>query len=148
MSLNEEEIALLSKGPKFAVSAAIHSIDVQANFCLITNQLRWLYFMNERKTTDVADGDTFTMPKYPNGEHIKYEPPTPNQALETKLRNCFLKIQGILAKAKTYKSMENLTTEEKRALKVLKTKNFTYLPSDKGGDFVSLKPQNMTKLRH
>ena len=91
-SLSEEEITLLSKGPKFAVSSAIRSIDVQANFCLVANQLRWLYYMSEKKT-DTTDGNNFTMPKFPNREHI-YEPPAPNQALETKLRYCFVKIQA------------------------------------------------------
>ena len=38
-SLNEEELRLLSKGPKFALTSRINEIDITANFCALTNQL-------------------------------------------------------------------------------------------------------------
>ena len=84
---------------------------------------------------DNADGDQPIMAGYPNREYI-YEPPSIiDQALEIKLCQCFTKLQRIVTKARTHETMENLTHEEKRALKTLKSRNFIYLPSDKGCEF-------------
>jgi len=132
-SLDEDEICLLSKGPKFALSSAVNCLDVQANFCLVANQLRWLSYTQDKKT-DTTDDDRCTMPRYPSREYV-YEPPSRNQELETKLRDCFTKIQRIINKTKSHKPMENLTPSERHTLKALKAKEFTYLPSDKGGEF-------------
>ena len=106
-SLDEDEIALLSKGPKFAVSSAVNGLDVQANFCIVANQLRWAHYLHDR-ATDNTDAERPILPKYPNREYI-YEPPSRNHDLETKLHICFTKIQRIMERAKSHEPMENLS---------------------------------------
>ena len=121
-SLNKEELDLLSKGPKFALSTAIVETDVQANFCLLANQLRWKqFFAKKEKTTITEEVSKPKLPRYPNNDSI-YEPPSSNPDLEANLKLCFYKIQGIMSKAKKDKPMENLPKQEKSALKSLKSK--------------------------
>lgn len=133
-SLNREELELLSKGPKFALSTEIDEIDIKANFCVLANQLRWTQFHKEKKTDRVCDGGPALIPKYPLTENI-YEPPTTYNELELKLKLCFARIQELVLKIKKQKPVDNLTSEEKRTLKALKSKQLTYLPSDKGSEF-------------
>jgi len=133
-SLNREELELLSKGPKFALTSEIDEIDIKANFCVLANQLRWTQFQREKKTDNAFTGGHTLIPRYPLAENI-YEPPKSNNELEFKLKLCFARIQELVLKIKKQKPMENLTSEEKRTLKTLKSKQFTYLPSDKGSEF-------------
>ena len=135
-SLTEQELDLLSKGPKFALTSDINEMDIKANYCLLANQLLWQQYQTDKKSenANMAPPNGQTIPKYPLSDRI-YEPPSTNYTLEAKLKQCYAMIQALISRAKTQKPMKNLTNEEEHALKVLKSKPFTFLPSDKGSEF-------------
>ena len=131
-TLNEKELALLAKGPKFAISRPIDELGIKASFCNLAYQLRWQHHLNSNKRTEESPS-TQPIPKYPQAQYINC-PPCNNNDLESKLKYCYTKLKCLMTKEQRRKS-ENLTAAEKTIINELKHRQLVFLPSDKGSEF-------------
>ena len=131
--LNEEEINLLSKGPKFAIKEEVKETthyDIKASYCKLAYQIRWKSHIESQN-----QGISNQPPRFKENNHLNL-PPTNNVSLEEKLKRTFSKIQ--LTIQKLPKQSSNLTRKEKATIKELKKKDLTILPSDKGTEFCAI----------
>jgi hypothetical protein len=135
-SLEPNEIQLLSKGPKFALTASIDEVEIRADFCDLANQLQWNQYRTDNFTTtaEVRRDEGLKLPRFPTMDTI-YPPPFHNNELESKLKLCFAKINELIQGLKQQTPRNNLSKDEHKTLKTLKNKQLTYLPSDKGTEF-------------
>ena len=83
-SLDQSELQLLSKGPKFALSNGVRELDIKANFCQLAYQLRWQHYLNQQKLVNPRP-NVPPFPKYPHSGFI-CTPPANHQELEAELR--------------------------------------------------------------
>ena len=133
-SLNEDELELLSKGPKFTLSGSIDEIEMTANFCSLANRLQWQQFRSSKPQDETVPESRPPFPKFPNNEHV-YAPPRIDLELKSKLSHCFSQLKELVNELNTQSPKGNLSREEKLTLKTLGTKPLTFLPSDKGSEF-------------
>ena len=139
-TLDENELTLLSKGPKFVINRTINDDmkwEIRTNFCRLAYQLRW-----KAQFTRIKDNDEILM-KYPRSDFIS-QLPSLNSELETKLKICYARIKHILETNSNVHS--NLNKAEKSTLNTLKKKPFIFLPSDKGGEFCVVEKSHNDEL--
>ncbi len=129
--LTHAEKALLSKGPKFALSQPVNETtrrEVTISFCRLANELRWKEHWRRTNNAPREDG----IPKYPFKDEIIQPPKYPD--FERKLSRINENIQKSLNSVNRGKAT-NLLPSERRTLEQLKNKDLMCLPSDKGGEF-------------
>ena len=132
-TLDNEELDLLAKGPKFAITAKVNELEIRASFSQLAYQLRW-QAENARKDHANERRPLQTLFKYPQGNFI-CQPRCQDQELEAKLRTCYAKIMQITQQLSKQNVASNISCSERRTLKRLQEKDFCYLPSDKGSEF-------------
>jgi hypothetical protein len=110
-------------------------LEMKANVCRLAYHIRWTHCIQERRETNNTDTDVNVRNRltYPKSEFISY--PKTNPALEHKLKIVQNEINRLIDNIPNRKFGTNLTEYELNELKVLKSKDMTYLPSDKGGEF-------------
>ena len=137
-SLNVDELALLAKGPKFALAPPVNQntlIDFNVNFCRFAHQFRWKNYLENtgiRETNDRTE-----VLKYP--WHTRLKMPPIDMEIESKLKRLYYQVKDIILREPCRPKFSNLTEKEQQILDSLKSKPFTYLPSDKGGEFCVVK---------
>lgn len=138
--LTNDEISVLSHGPKFALSSAINEktkLDIESSFCRLAYQIRWRDAIDTfNKKYDIEQNSQTNSPfiNWPNRTYVN-QPPMDNQHLENKLNNIHAKFDKLVSELKPRPGAENLSQHNNHILKNLKEKPFIYLPSDKGGEF-------------
>ena len=140
-SLDADELALLAKGPKFALAPPVNQntiIDFNVQFCRFAHQFRWKHYLhNEGGEKNEENGNSVTLSKYPWDTRLKM--PVRDNEIEDKLKRLYFQVKDILLKEPCRPKFSNLTDEERNTLDRLKQKELTYLPSDKGGEFCVIK---------
>jgi hypothetical protein len=139
-SLNDEELQLLSKGPKFKMTTPLNQqtiMEVRTSFCRLAYQMRWRSRIPENINNNI--------PMYPASDYI-IEPPPADRELDRKLMNAYHKITRLLNIEQSKKIQPNLSIEERTTLRQLKAKPLVFLPSDKGGEFCVLQKELYTEL--
>jgi hypothetical protein len=126
--LNPDELQLLAKGPRFALSQRLHSqhqLSYSVAFQRLIYQLRWTS-SNSRST-----------PLFPTppGSSLFHAPPTSNERLELAIRQAAHNYYKILSKHSKLHYKPNVTSHESAIISSLKSKEIVCLPSDKGGEF-------------
>jgi hypothetical protein len=127
--LSQQEAELLSKGPKFIPSTVINGqsiLGLKVGFQKLINQIRW-----KMDDTVFRNGDTFL--KCPAFKEVMT--PQLRPEVEKVLGQVGAKFQTIIQRIKISKPPKNLSSQQLTALKSLKHKAVTILPSDKGGNF-------------
>jgi len=132
-TLEKDEISLLAKGPKFALTEKINELDIRSNFCQLAYQLRWRAIMSKENATN-ENATPETLQRYPQSTYIS-QPFCNNHELEAKLKTCYTKVMEITQQLTKRKPISNISASERRVLKRLQTKDYTFLPSDKGSEF-------------
>ena len=137
-SLCQEELNLLSKGPKFAIQEKITDYtrtDIQVQLCSLGYQLCW---REERGRKQWAQP---IFPKYPESQYVSV-PPEADPDVEMRIRRCQIEISQALDSARRTHG-NNLTGEEMTVIKNLKKKylSFSYQVT-KEANFVLYKPSN------
>ena len=150
-TLKSEEIDLLAKGPKFALTPKPNDIlktDIQASFCRTAYQLRWLSVNNARNNSN-HDNSNHSLPTLKSSTYI-HKPPINNADLENRLKMAYNDVKKLLNSKEFNNNKPNLTRNEQKTLKELKQKPLTYLPSDKGGEFCVIETDryNTAALQH
>ena len=132
-TLTDNEIQLLSKGPKFALSQPINDNtkrDATVNFCRLANELRWKE--HRRRTEASNSGTELGLPSYPYKDEISQAPRYAD--FERKLARVNEVLSNCL-NSNQRGNNSNLLPNERRTLAQLKQKDLACLPSDKGGEF-------------
>ena len=132
-TLDKDELTLLAKGPKFALTNRINEMEVRASFCQLAYQLRWRAQMASTEHQSDERHPT-CLPRYPQSSFIS-QPQCNNKELEGKLKGCYVKIMELVQQVKERKTHVNISPIEMAALKRLQRKDFIFLPSDKGSEF-------------
>lgn len=134
-SLNENELTLLSKGPKFALSSAVNEnskLDYCVSFCRLAHQIRWHNILSNTSNAETNE----QIEKYPWSTYLKMpDEDKIDYHLEEKLRRIYSKTRRIINDIPYKSNLSNLSEQEKKILNDLKSKPFIYLPSDKGSEF-------------
>ena len=131
-SLNNKEVNLLAKGPKFSLSPGINeqtTTAINIAFYRLANQIRWKQF-RELNPQNPQHTDFLT---YPQSKHI-YKPDSTDE-LEQKLRRIHNKLHTTVRQLVPRKKWSNISNVDKKTIKDLKDKNVICLPSDKGTKF-------------
>ena len=135
--LTEVEKALLSKGPRFRLTASLNSttvLDLQSSLCRLSYQLKWA-------SVSVQNGNDETVEKFPRGTEL-FTPPH-NGNIDAVMRL----VAGEMSRAlRQHHDRSNLTMAERQTLKSLKEKDIVCLPSDKGGEFCVIKRAQFVEL--
>ena len=131
-TLNNDELNLLAKGPKFAVTGRLDEMEVRASFSQLAYRLRWQAQIASSKVD--ADKPPPVLPKYPVNDYIS-QPLCNDRELEVKLKTCYAKIMEITHRVNKRQPCDNISNSEKRTLKLLRDKDYSFLPSDKGTEF-------------
>ena len=141
-SLTHDEKALLTKGPKFAISEPINDKtkrNITVSFCRLANELRW----KEHWLRNPTQKPQNSFPRYPYQDEIMQAPRYPD--FERKLTRINEHITRCL-KPINKKKAANLNHSERTILNNLKKKDLVFLPSDKGGEFCVLSRKQYTDL--
>ena len=130
-SLNNEEIKLLSKGPKFAIHQGMNNNikqDMKIAFCRLAYHLRW------RQIIETQDENTpIRFIRYPESNQINV--PRSHPSFNNTLMRASFKLYDLIDSLQERKFGNNLNTTEMYSLKSLQKKDYTFLPSDKGTEF-------------
>lgn len=129
-ALTENEIRLLSKGPKFRISQPLNEkteLDIKASFCRLAYQIRWRFTIESMQYT------TGGFTTFPKANYINMPRTTPQ--IDQQLALAYMKLDKIIGKCIKGKKRNNLSSSEKNILKKLKEKPLVCLPSDKGTEF-------------
>ena len=145
--LEDEEVRLLAKGPKFAITKKWNEeakVDVQANFCKVAYQLRWRSQEQKRHHEKVKE----PIQRYPESNSL-HLPTCEDQELEFKLKECYLRVKKVISSVEK-EIKPNISKNERKIINRLKTKAVVCLPSDKGGEFciVNTEDYNTAALKH
>jgi hypothetical protein len=135
-SLNQEELSLLGKGPKFAITARLDDttkLDIQTQLCRLAYQVCWHYKRDAHGDAAGDDGVT-TLPKFPQSS-FTCVPPSASDEVELALRGSHHDIARLINSTNRDSVHNNLSKKEARILKDLRNKPLTYMPSDKGSEF-------------
>ena len=146
-SLTNDEITLLAKGPKFAIKTEANEqckLNITTSFCRLAYQLRW---MNKSIENEPDPGNQNTIPAIRHSSNIN-KPKIDNPELENKLKLAFNDIQKLLRSTEFSNCKSNLSKDDLKALKRLKNRPYTYLPSDKGGEFCIIQTTEYDKAAH
>ena len=143
-SLNSEEIKLLAKGPKFAITKKWTTelkTDVQANFCKVAYQLRWRSQVEQRSQDRIS--------RYPES-NVLHLPSRTDQDLEHKLKQSYAELKKLMDKIDKSKQHRNISKAETKILHDLRQKDLVFLPSDRGGEFcvISSNEYQQAALKH
>ena len=131
-SLNNKEVNLLAKGPKFSLSPGINeqtTTTINIAFYRLANQIRWKQF-RELNPQNPQHTDFLT---YPQSKHF-YKPDSTDE-LEQKLRRIHNKLHATIRQLVPRKKWSNISNVDKKTIKDLKEKDVICLPSDKGTEF-------------
>ena len=149
-TLNDDEINLLAKGPKFNLAEGVNDNtinDLYTGFYRLVNCIRWREHNKESHNATSTDETTLRIP-YPKTNYIKKPESTPT--LEDSLKRVHHEFQSIIQSIHRRPKHNNLTVKERQVLAGLKKKDNIYLPSDKGGEFcvIDLKTYNDLAIQH
>ena len=138
-SLGTEELALLAKGPSFAIKARFDDrtkTEIQTQLCRLAYQIRWHYKRETRPSTALLheNNNAQCLPKFPESTFTCI-PPTADDETEFALRGVHTEISRLLSSIGPRTIRSNLSRDEFQTLKDLKKKPLVYLPSDKGSEF-------------
>ena len=142
-SLDNEEINLLSKGPKYSLQQKFTDktiTDIKTNFCHLAYQIRWNNYIENKKEMNL-DKEVNILPSYPKSDYTKV-PPSTSAEIEENLKKAYSGILRICNFAKKHPPKPNITSHEKCIIRNLKSKPYTFLPSDKGTEFCVIKNQD------
>ena len=147
-ALDEEELALLAKGPNYAIKARFDErskAEIQTQLCRLAYQIRWHNKRETRPNTTHQEGNEQTsLPKFPE-TNFTCVPPAADDETEFALRGIHTEITRLLRATGQGSIRSNLTRNEFRTLKKLKGKPLVYLPSDKGSEFCVIKEPEYTR---
>ena len=146
-NLTEQELDLLSKGPKFALKTKPDEsckLNIQTSFCRLAYQLRW---MDNLPANEETTNSRPYLPKLQQSSSLN-KPPINNPELETKLKLAYNDIQKATRTAQFTNSKPNLKKEHLTTIKRLKQHPYTYLPSDKGGEFCVIETTRYDHAAH
>ena len=138
-ALQQEELDLLAKGPKFAISkewSEETKLDMEANLCKLAYQLRWRHILSDRTTA---------LPRYPESSRV-HPPNNEDPDLEAKLRRCFAEVRKITENMDSMRMKPNISRNEQIVLKNLQRKDLVFLPSDKGGEFCVIEAKKYDEI--
>ena len=134
-SLTSDQLELLKKGPRFALTERIHDkshFDMKIGFCRFAYQYKWHQHRERKEVCPMRD----PMPKYPESSEICVPPPhSKDDAL---LRRLYDRTKKILDSIQPQQFRGNLSRKELATIKELREKPLIYLPSDKGSEFCVL----------
>ena len=139
-SLNNSEVALLSKGPKFSLAPPTNDRTIEefnVNFSRLAFQMRWQDALKDKVSDEVL------LPKYP--WHTTLKMPCHNPELEQRLNRAYHKIRVVLENSKGKPRYSNLTTTERQTLRNLQNRNLVFLPCDKGSEFCTIEKDKYTE---
>ena len=140
--LNDEELRLLSKGPKFIISNKMDekmTTEYKVTFQRLAYQIRWACAI------PVSENDSC------NNNFVSFQAAkefkTPNLIpnLEKELRHHANDFNAIVRASKQKVVKPNLSKNERNCLRQLKEKDITLLPSDKGGEFCAIDTESYNK---
>lgn len=145
-NLNDQELNLLAKGPKFGLLDGVDNNtidDFQASFYRLANSLRWREYHERTQATQQT-----TIETYPKSNYIRR--PESSTELEQTLKRIHNDYQRIVKSIQPKPKWTNLNSAEKHTIKALRKKDNIYLPSDKGGEFcvIDLQTYNEAALQH
>lgn len=132
--LSQDQLYLLSKGPKFALSQRIDdkaSFEMSSGFCRFAYQYKWQQHRLRNRNNQVWQN--VGIPKYPVSSTL-YVPPT-NAHDDALLKRLYHKVKNVFNSAKSKQRPPNISKCEKKLLEELKRLPLIYLPSDKGTEF-------------
>ena len=149
-SLSTEDLALLAKGPGFAIKPKFNErtkVDIQTQLCRLAYQIRW-YHKREAQSAQSAqlpnDASTRNLPKFPVS-NFTCVPPFADDETELALRGANLEIARLVNSISHNTVRSNLSKEDFQTLKGLRGKPLVYLPSDKGSEFCVIEETQYTK---
>jgi len=108
-SLSEDELSLLSKGPKFALSPPVDQntlIDLNVQFCRFAHQFRWKIALENRMQTN---SENVVLMKYPWDTHLKM--PERDTEIEDKLKRLYFQTKDIILNEPMRPKFCNLTVK-------------------------------------
>jgi hypothetical protein len=148
LELTTVEKKLLSKGPKFALSAAVDERTqetCQTSFARFAYQYRWGVTRDEGgEHTNRSRDSSRGLPIFPRSSDISL-PPT-DADTEGRLRRLYHALMTIVRSQQPRPSYTNLPRAEVRALRGLRNKPVALMPSDKGGEFCAVDLETYKEL--
>ena len=144
--LTHVEKELLSRGPKFALTAAVNEETREAcrtSFARFAYQFRW-GITRESDGERAGPGGEANLPTFPRSWDVNLPPTNPDT--EGKLRRLYHAVMTIVESQPPRARWSNLPREETRALRALRNKPVALMPSDKGGEFCAVSSETYREL--
>ena len=146
-SLSDVEKALLGRGPKFALAAAVNPATkeiCQTAFARFAYQYRWSVARGDDRSSCRGEDGTMALPVFPRSSDV-HVPPT-NTAIDAKLRRIYHAVAAVVDRLPERRRWSNLPQEESIALEALRRKPIALMPSDKGGEFCAIEVDAYNEL--
>ena len=156
VSLNEDQRRILELGPKFIPSQNLNdkrAEELRISLAHVAYQLRWNEHVTSNLNTDIPTpcdlGESPPFPTMCPFEGKRSPPPKAATTVERKLQSLVEAVDRLIIREQERPSYKhNISLSDRRLLKQMKSDNYHYLPSDKGGEMVILTSSHYNSLSH